>query len=150
MFPLGIDEKGDTMTRSRGRSAFVDDSTTDSEDLAARGREIKRRRMAHGYSVREAHELSGIGRPQITKAEEGGSASPLTYARLENWLDKVDESFGMSGDDTDAPVAIMEIVIEGDFGVRVVVKGPITEPEALERSATRLIAQIRANKQDQD
>ena len=136
------------MARSRGRSAFVNDSTTDSEDLAARGREIQRRRMAHGYSVREAHELSGVGRAAITKAEAGGHASLLSYARLESWLDEVDHQFGMENDQ--AEVAIMEIVIEGDFGVRVAVKGPITEPEALERTAARMIAQIRANKQDQE
>jgi transcriptional regulator with XRE-family HTH domain len=106
-----------------------------------RGQAIKRRRLAAGItSLRDFNEATGVSRNAITAAEDG-HGSKATYERLEAWLDRFDEETG-----TDAPDAEGETVtftIEGDFGVKVTVKGPIRDRQELEASVSNIIRSIR-------
>lgn len=107
-----------------------------------RGEAIRRRRTAHGLrSVREFAERTGLSREAVTKAERG-DASEGTYQRLEAWLDAFDHEVGEDGPPPPV-VEQIEFVIEGDFGVKVTVKGPITDRAALEDSVTKIIRSIR-------
>lgn len=103
-----------------------------------RGQSIRRRRMALGIrSVREMAIRSGVSRGAASAAEHGeGSAG--TYERLESWL------ASQEGGTTDSvSLEQIEFTVEGDFGVKVTVKGPITDRSALEDSVTKIIRSIR-------
>lgn len=106
-----------------------------------RGARIKARREAHGIRyITEFAERTGVSREAVTKAE-AGQASEGTYQRLEAWLDAFDHEVGE--DDPSPGVEQIEFVVEGDFGVKVTVRGPITSREDLQAAATEIIRSIR-------
>lgn len=109
-------------------------------DNEARGAAIRARREAAGMTVVDLAGETGISRQTIARAEEG-HASKATYRQLEGWLDRFDEETGANDPPEDN--GMIEFTVEGDFGVRVVVKGPIRDAEALERSVTRIVRNIR-------
>ena len=104
-----------------------------------RGEALRRRRLALGIkSVRELHERSTVSREAITAAE-AGAASAATFERLEVFLDSSEpETGGRVGEPSQ-----IEFTVEGDLGVRIVVRGPVTDAETLERSVARLVRTIR-------
>lgn len=107
-------------------------------DNDARGAALAARREAAGITAVELEKETGVARQTIARAEKG-QASKATYRTLESWFDRFDEESG-----ADAPSnGIIEFSVEGDFGVRVVVKGPIRDAEAIERSVARIVRDIR-------
>lgn len=111
----------------------------------ARGQEIKRRRLAVGIkSLREFSEATGVSRNAITAAEDG-HGSTATYERLEAWLGRFDEEIG---NDEPADVEQMEVTVDSE-GVRVTVKAPVTDPEALRSSVVSLWRSIREQRRDE-
>lgn len=108
-----------------------------------RGREIARRRLALGIkSLREFRAATGVSRNAITAAEEG-TASAGTYQRLEAWLDKYEFETGADAPDAPESVEQIEFVVEGDFGVKVTVRGPITDREQLRADVAEIVRSIR-------
>ena len=103
-----------------------------------RGQAIKRRREAMGMSVAEMAERAGIDWETVSRAEEDASRG-TTYAKLEKVLDDLEEEIGGPPDQPDHTV---EFLLEGNFGVRVRVKGPVADLPELERSVGRLIKQM--------
>jgi transcriptional regulator with XRE-family HTH domain len=125
----------------------VDTSTNET-----RGRALKRRRLSLGIkSISELHRESGLSREAITAAEEG-HGSTATYERLEAWFDRFEHETGSDAGEAAAHMennnGIVEFTVEGDFGVRVVVRGPIADVEALERSVGRIVTTIRENQKE--
>lgn len=124
-------------------------STREVEELRSvkdisRGDAIRKRRLEHGIrSVREFAEASGVSRNAVTAAEEG-HASEGTYQRLEAWLDSFDQETG--SDLPSSVVETIEFVVEGDFGVKVTVRGPITNREDLQAAAAEIVRSIRETK----
>ncbi len=103
-----------------------------------RGEALRRRRLALGIkSVRELQHRSGISREAITSAE-AGTASAATYERLDAWFTRL-EAAGR----VDPRIAQVEFEVQSDEGVRVVVRGPISDAEELERSVERIIRNLR-------
>jgi transcriptional regulator with XRE-family HTH domain len=103
-----------------------------------RGQEIKRRRLAVGIkSLREFAEATGVSRNAITAAEDG-HGSKATYERLEAWLDGFDVETG----NDEPPLEHIEFLIEGK-GVRVTVRGPVADREALKRDVADIVRTIR-------
>lgn len=123
-----------TAARAAGLTAVTNES---------RGKAIKRRRLHHGIkSLREFSEKSGVSREALTAAEND-EASDATYQRLEAWLDRFEEEVG---DDVSAAkdVDIIEFRIAGNFGVDVVVKGPASRLDEIERAVERLVRAAQA------
>jgi transcriptional regulator with XRE-family HTH domain len=114
-----------------------------------RGDALRRRRLAHGIrSVREFAEESGVSRNAVTAAEEG-RGSEGTYQRLEAWLDAFDHETGSDAPAQDSSaVEQMTFIVEGDFGVKVTVSGPVSDREALEASVANIIRSIRKSSPD--
>ena len=105
---------------------------------ATRGEALRRRRLANGIkSVRELQQRSGISREAITSAE-AGTASAATYERLDAWFDRYEAAGAV-----DTGSSVLEFEVHSDAGVRVVVRGPISDAEELERSVARIIRSIR-------
>ena len=104
----------------------------------ARGAELRRRRLAAGIkSVRELQQRSGISREAITSAE-AGTASAATYERLDAWLSRQEQSVA-----TLPSSALIEFEVQNDEGIRIVVRGPLSDAEMLERSVARIVRDLR-------
>lgn len=111
-----------------------------------RGQRIQERLDALRMTARQFHELTGISRDTLRKAIAGEpSVRSNTYEQIENKLDgfeKQAEGFGgLKSQDPEDDLISFEL--SGNFGVRVVVKGPIRDQEALEASVARLIREMR-------
>lgn len=95
--------------------------------------------MAAGIkSVREFEKASGVSRNAITAAEDG-HGSEGTYQRLEAWLAR----FDVETERDEPRLEQIEFTVEGDFGVKVTVRGPIRDRAALEDSVAKIIRSIR-------
>lgn len=123
------------------RYAAESPGVTDDED---RGSAIQRRLDNLGVGDREFYARTGIDRKTLRRAvagEEGVRTS--TYIAIESALDKMEaltrgvpttEAFG--GD-------YVEFTVEGNFGVKAVVKGPVKDMDELQRAVGRLIREMR-------
>lgn len=121
------------------------------------GASLKARRERIGMSQRAMAELIGHGRSSIAKIEAGErvqnqfeivGAMDKVLADYErrSGLDlpsQVEQPAAASGDQGSG---VMEFDIMGDFGVHVVVKGPVTDADTLRRQAAALIREIRESR----
>lgn len=121
----------------------------------ARGHAIKRRRLALGIkSYDEFAKATGVSRGAITRAENGEpSASEATFGRLEAWLDKFEHETGSDAEDAAAAAngnggngddRVVEYRLSGDFGVDLIVKGPVSNIAEMEASIGRLLGRLRS------
>lgn len=113
-----------------------------------RGELIRRRRMALGIrSVSEFAAKTKVSR-SATSAAEHGEGSVGTYERLEAWLTDRERAEGDTRSVEPMQLDQIEFTVEGDFGVKVTVKGPITDRSALEDSVAKIIRSIREGAPD--
>lgn len=112
------------------------------------GAEIKRRMDALKISDREFYNRTGIDRKTLNRAignEPGVRRS--TYMAIETALDKL-EAFAAGEPTTVTPTAegdYVEFTVEGNFGVRAVVRGPVKDMEELQRAVGRLVREMRGD-----
>lgn len=107
-----------------------------------RGHAIKRRREALGMSINALAKKVGMDRATLTAAEAGEErTTDLTYTRVENWLADFEEELGAGEQAREDD--FVEFRLSGNFGVDVVVKGPVANLDDLERSITRLLKEMR-------
>jgi DNA-binding Lrp family transcriptional regulator len=99
--------------------------------------------LRHGIkSLREFADKSGISREALTAAENG-AASDATYERIEAWFDRFEEEIG---DEGGPESGIVEFRIAGNFGVDVIVKGPVSNIAELEAAVQKLIRATQSEK----
>lgn len=117
----------------------------------ARGHAIKRRREALGvFSAREMEDATArvdrkVPYASVLKAERGVAADRI-YDRLEAALDLLEER--TSAPSPSGPAEADEFVefrLSGNFGVDVVVKGPVSDLAALEASVARLLREMKTS-----
>jgi transcriptional regulator with XRE-family HTH domain len=90
-------------------------------------------------------ERAGIDRGRLAKLEAGDPAvRQTTIGAVESALDRIERETGIHDAPTNGrQIEQIEFVVEGDFGVKVTVKGPITDRAALESSVANIIRSIR-------
>lgn len=131
------------------------------EDRRQRGVRLQARREALGMSVRaleswmaENGERIGIAGPvtrqTITKAEAGDpSTTTQTYSRIEAWLSAIETEMGSEREAltpdsaSDRAGNLVTFKLSGNFGVDVVVEGPVTNLPELERAVEKLLRGMR-------
>lgn len=108
-----------------------------------RGDKIQERLDHLGISDREFHETTGIDRKTLRRAVDGEDrVRPGTYAAIEAALDKLEQRVAgvprtkAIGDPADD---LVEFTIEGNFGVRAVVKGPVRDMDELLAAVDKLM-----------
>lgn len=118
------------------------DVTGDEERAAS----ISERLEAIGLSDREFEHRTGVDRKALRRAANGEPVRRSTYVAIETWLDRIEHELGMNVSGVqpigDPSQDLVEFTIEGNFGVRAVVKGPIRDLDALQKAATDLIASM--------
>jgi transcriptional regulator with XRE-family HTH domain len=134
------------------------------EDRAGRGAKIQARREALGMSVRALAEwmadngervgIAGpVTRQTITKAEaDDPTTTPQTYMRIEAWLAALE--YEMSSErEALTPIGpaesnLVTFRLSGNFGVDVVVEGPVTNLPELEAAVEKLLRGMREGTPD--
>lgn len=112
-----------------------------------RGHAIKRRRellgIFSGYEFERASERVGIlVRRALLGKVEAGNATDASFVKVETVLSRLEEEMGQGsaeGHEDD----LVEFRVSGNFGVDVVVKGPVADLAELEGAVARLIREMR-------
>lgn len=108
------------------------------------GEEIRRRREAVGLDQSELAREATIGRTTLHNIETGVSGKPATLAKVLRALAAAEAESGVQVASSEAPdVEMIEFEVAGDFGVKVVVRGPISEHETLRADVAEIIRSIR-------
>lgn len=120
-------------------------------DDETRGEAIKRRRESLGMPVSGLAKRAEMDWKTVSRAEsDHEGTTDLTYSRLESALDAFTHEVG-AGPSTpaDAPAepGLVRFRLTGNFGVEVVVEGPVSDLAEIESSVARLVKQI-GEKQD--
>jgi hypothetical protein len=112
-----------------------------------RGRAIQERLDVLGISDREFHEVTGIDRKTLRRAVAGEDrVLPRTYTAIEAAIDKLEQRVAgipirVSDDPADD---LVEFTVEGNFGVRAVVKGPVRDMAALQAAVSKLVRDMQS------
>lgn len=108
-----------------------------------RGHAIKQRMDAIGISTRELADRIGMDRKTIARVIEGGEGTrPTTYSALEVALDRLEEELGMDADTASPKAGVVEFRVSGNFGVDVVVNGPVENIAELRAAVADLIREM--------
>jgi transcriptional regulator with XRE-family HTH domain len=117
-------------------------------DNTKRAKALTDRIAALGLSGRELAAQSGVARGTVSNAL-GGTAGRGTYERLEKFLGDLEhemESDALPSDTPKAPTQsnndLVEFRLTGNFGVDVVVRGPVSDLAELEAAVTRLMSRM--------
>lgn len=115
-----------------------------SQQSAERGIEIKRRRARLGIaSLSEFARASGIPRKTLAAVEDG-TAQERSYIKTEKWLDDFEHETGDPTDEELASHGLVKFSVGGDFGVSVIVEGPVTNMPEMEAAVGRLLDRLRS------
>ena len=130
------------MEIARTRAQFV--RVTDDD----RGAAIAKRLDDLGISAREFYEVTGIDRKTLGRAIANEErVRPSTYAAIESALTDLEQrAQGVPIGDPDDD--LVEFTVEGNFGVRAVVKGPIRDMDKLQAAVARLVREMKGDTPD--
>lgn len=117
------------------------------EDVA----QVRPRRNRLGMKINELAQEAGISRDTLSDLEAGNKKpQPDTVNKVLTALDRIEREVGLNPETTPLPPGVrpvgdptydlVEFTIEGNFGVRAVVRGPISDIDALRKAAADLIA----------
>lgn len=117
------------------------------DEQESRGAAIERRFNALGIADRKWMDLTGIDIKTVKRAIAGDPrVRPSSYLAIESELERLEGMVAgepTAQPDDDGTGGLVEFRLSGNFGVDVVVKGPISDRAALEESVTRLIREMR-------
>jgi hypothetical protein len=110
-----------------------------------RGARIQERLDALGITDREFYARTGIDRKTLRRAvANDAGVRHSTYIAIDAALDKMEAAIrGLPVQRLAEDVEYVEFTVEGNFGVRAVVKGPVKDMDELQRAVTRLIKEMR-------
>lgn len=114
------------------------------------GDNFRKRRQRLNLTQEELAIEAGIKSRDTVSAVENGQGSPASRRRMDDALARLEaEGHGEVGDEALAQGAqphLIEFEVTGDFGVRVAVKGPVENAAELEASVSRLIRDMKRNR----
>lgn len=120
------------------------------DDNAETGRRIRERRLALRMTVKDLAARAGVDRGRLAKLEAGDSAVRATTIRAV--VDALTEVEQLTGDlpreQRNDDEGVVEFRVTGNFGVDVVVKGPVRDLPALEESVNRILSRMQRESQD--
>lgn len=117
-------------------------------ESAETGRRIRERRTRLGMTVKDLAERAGVDRGRLAKLEAGEPAiRATTIGAVEAALDRIEEETGMN-DPAAREDGVVEFRVTGNFGVDVVVKGPVRDLAALEESVNRILSRMQKDQRE--
>lgn len=126
----------------------AEESATVTGDEETRGGRIRERLDALGISDREWYRRTKVDRKTLGRAIDNDPVvRDATYDHIEMWLDRLEgltNAEPRAGVLADDPTGDMvEFTIEGNFGVRAVVRGPVRDMEELKDAVARLVREMK-------
>lgn len=112
------------------------------------GGQLRDRRLRLGMSVRDLATEAHVDRGRLAALEAGEHVRDTTLAKVRSALDRLEEEIGMELDDRDGNGREVEFRVRGNFGVDVVVRGPVEDIAALEASVARLVGKMQQENGD--
>lgn len=112
------------------------------------GAEILRRRERLGITKVALAREAGVTRETLAALEDGRGHRSDTLAKVRRALDELEEG-GFTAPPREPEPGVIEFELTDGYGIRVVVKGPIADADALERSVARLVRDIRGKQDDE-
>lgn len=115
------------------------------------GRRLRDRRVRMGLSVRQLAEQAGVDRGRLAKLEAGDpNVRETTIGKIDGALARLEQEFGMNDPDPQpaADDGVVEFRVTGNFGVDVVVKGPVRDLPALEESVNRILSRMQQQQRE--
>lgn len=112
------------------------------------GEAIRKRRTALGVTVKALAEKAGVDRGRLAAIEDGATARASTIGAIEAALARLEQEMSGPYDEPDSG-GMVTFRMSGDFGVDVVVQGPVENLAELESSVERLIQRMRSRGQDE-
>ena len=127
---------------------LMDAATTVSRVNVEVGARVQERRTRLGMSVSALAREAKVDRGRLAALEAGdGSVRESTIGAIHAALDRLEHEIGMdvsgSAVGTDPEDDLVEFTIEGNFGVRAVVKGPIRDMDKLQAAVARLVQEMK-------
>lgn len=110
------------------------------------GARITERRKTVGLEVPELAEKAGLDKGVVYRAERGERVRDSSLWAIEKALAAEEHEFGLDVPSVvaqpvgDADDGLVEFTVEGHFGVRAIVKGPVRNIDALKSAVADLIA----------
>jgi transcriptional regulator with XRE-family HTH domain len=105
------------------------------------GRRLRDRRVRMGLSVRQLAEEARVDRARLAALEAGDpNVRATTIAKVDATLGRLEQEMGMDEPATDGDT--VEFRVSGNFGVDVVVKGPVRDLPALEEAVNRILSRM--------
>lgn len=120
------------------------------------GARIKERRTRIGISVKALAERAHVDRGRLAAIENGAPARDSTIGAILRALGELEHAMSLDEELPpgvsrigDPDQGLVEFTIEGNFGVRAVVKGPVSDIEALQKAASDLIGSMNLSQADE-
>lgn len=116
------------------------------DQARARARQIKARRERLGMRITDLAKEADVNRGQLGEYESTKhSPSEPWIRKVENTLDRLEHETGIADESSparplDPEGEFVEFTVEGNLGVKVVVKGPVKNMAELQAAAERLVA----------
>lgn len=110
------------------------------------GAQMRARRKRLGMTIGALAERADVHRDTLSAIERGESdPQTSTAGRIERALDELEHEMGMDLPSVVRPIGdpdagLVEFTVEGHFGVRAVVKGPIKDIDKLQAAVAKLMA----------
>lgn len=109
------------------------------------GDEVRGRRERLGLTIKALAERAGVDRGRLSALEKGDSRPRAsTLGAVLHALDELERELGKDNGAGSDDLDVVEFQVAGNFGVRVIVKGPVRDRAELEESVLRLIARMQA------
>lgn len=116
------------------------------------GDRVRARRERIGWDVVRLAAESGVHRTTVAAIEDGKGFRRSSLTKIERALEHGEAETGLDvavespGGPHDSD--LIEFDVSGDFGVHVIVKGPIRDADLLRRQVAELVREIRGAKGD--
>lgn len=114
------------------------------------GRRVRERRLRLGMTIDDLASEADVS-PDTLGDFEAGNRTPreLTVSKVLSALDRIEEEVGLHAPPQPAQPSplgegFIEFDVSGDFGVHIIVKGPVTDADILQRQVIGIIREIRA------
>jgi transcriptional regulator with XRE-family HTH domain len=106
-------------------------------------RSIRSRREHLGMTIKDLAEEAQVDRGRLSALESGTSRPRAsTVGAILRTLERLERETGLSDAKVTENSDLVEFEVAGNFGVRVVVKGPVRDRAELEESVLRLISRM--------
>lgn len=114
------------------------------------GAQINRRRTRLGMGVKALAEAAGVDRGSVSKIEREGTGRDSTVGAISNALDRLEQEMGIDPPVADSELAaegLVKFSIAGNFGVSVIMEGPVRNMAEMEAAAARLVERMQAERE---